>query len=223
MAPAKAARAAPPIAERDPHVEQFPDRLNETLTPPSQTAQAGDAAGNGRKSPTCKNLSITAKPPSNLASLLTRKAFVTSRLADFASKEQLELQTGHAAVWWPEVILKELVDNSLDECERAGVAPKIAVTVTADSITVKDNGGGMTAKVVKQILNYATKTSSNAAYVSPTRGQQGNALQTLLAMSHALTGKPGVTLIESGRVRHSITSPSIRFRAFRNSIIRPRR
>ena len=121
------------------------------------------------------------------------------------SKEQLELQTGHAATWWPELILRELVDNSLDECERAGVAPKIVITVAKDSIAVKDNGGGMTAKVVKQIMNYATKTSSNAAYVSPTRGQQGNALQTLLAMSHALTGEPGVTVIESRGVRHRVT------------------
>ena len=116
------------------------------------------------------------KPSTAVGSVLTRKAFVTSRLADFASKEQLELQTGHAATWWPEVILKGLVDNSLDECERAGVAPKIVITVAKDSISVSDNGGGMPAKVVKHILNYATKTSSNAVYVSPTRGQQGNAV-----------------------------------------------
>jgi hypothetical protein len=49
------------------------------------------------------------------------------------------------------------------------------------------------------------RTSSNSAYVSPTRGQQGNALQTLLAMAHALTGKPGLTVIESRGVRHQIT------------------
>jgi hypothetical protein len=152
----------------------------------------------------CKNLAVAAKPPTTVGGVLTRKAFVTSRLGDFASQEQLQLQTGHAAAWWPEVILKELVDNALDECERSGVAPEIVITVAKDSISVSDNGGGMPAKVVKQILNYATKTSSNAAYVSPTRGQQGNALQTLLAMSHAMTGEPGITLIESCGVRHRI-------------------
>jgi Histidine kinase-, DNA gyrase B-, and HSP90-like ATPase len=198
----EAARAAPALAERDPHVElKSGDRLNETLTSDLPTVQAGD----GSKIATCKNPAVAAKPLTNVGSALTRSTFSMSRLADFASKEQLELQTGHATVWWPNVILKELVDNALDETERAGVEPKIAIVVTAESISVSDNGGGMPPKVVEQTLDYATKTSSNAAYVSPTRGQQSNALQTLLAMGHALTGEPGVTQIESRGVRHSIT------------------
>ena len=42
MVPSRAARAAPAIAEHDPHVElKSGDRLNETLTSPSQIAQAG--------------------------------------------------------------------------------------------------------------------------------------------------------------------------------------
>ena len=40
---AKAARAAPAIAEHDPHVEQFPDRLSVSLTSDLPTVQAGDA------------------------------------------------------------------------------------------------------------------------------------------------------------------------------------
>jgi hypothetical protein len=46
--------------------------------------------------------------------------------------------------------------------------------------------------------------SSNAAYVSPTRGQQGNALQILFAMPYVLNGKEGEVLIESGGVEHAI-------------------
>ena len=98
-----------------------------------------------------------------------------------------------------------MIDNALDAAEGARVAPKIAITITGTSISVSDNGGGMPTKAVKQILNYATKASTNAAYVSPTRGQQGNALQTLFAMGHAVTGKPGLTVIESRGARHSIT------------------
>src|SRR5271166_1806903 len=132
--------------------------------------------------PTGKNHAVAAAPRTKVNPTLERKAFITSRLADFASKEELTRQIGHAPALWPEVALKELVDNALDECERAGVAPKIAITVAADSISVADNGGGLAPDTVEQILNYANKTSSNAAYVSPTRGQQGNALQTMLAM-----------------------------------------
>ncbi len=63
---------------------------------------------------------------------------------------------------------------------------------------------GFAAETVEQILNYGYRTSSNSAYVSPTRGQQGNALQTALAMAHALSGRPGITIIKSRGVRHRI-------------------
>ena len=103
------------------------------------------------------------------------------------------------------MVLKELVDNALDACEAAGIAPVIDIVVDEDRISVSDNGSGIAPETVERILDYAYKTSSNAAYVSPTRGQQGNALQTLLAMNYALTGKPGITTIESRGVQHTIS------------------
>jgi hypothetical protein len=93
----------------------------------------------------------------------------------------------------------------LDACEAGGVAPCIKIDVDHDRISVSDNGGGIGPETIDRILDYNFKTSSNAAYRSPTRGQQGNALQTILAMAHALTGRPGVTVIESRGVRHQIT------------------
>ena len=133
------------------------------------------------RQPTCKKSEVVAKPSSALNHVLARTAFVTSRLADFAEKDALVRLIGHPPSAWPLAALKELVDNSLDACEAAGVAPEIAITVADDRISVSDNGGGVPASRVKQILNYANKTSSNASYRSPTRGQQGNAFQTLLA------------------------------------------
>jgi C4-dicarboxylate-specific signal transduction histidine kinase len=121
------------------------------------------------KSSTGKNRTVDAKPLTKVGSVLTRKRFVTSRLADFADPKKLAVQIGHGPSWWPDVILKELVDNALDAAEGAGVGPKIAITITGTSISVSDNGGGMPTKAVKQILNYATKASTNAAHVSPTR------------------------------------------------------
>ena len=41
------------------------------------------------------------------------------------------------------------------------------------------------------------RVSSREAYVSPSRGQQGNALKTLVSMAFALDGSEGRTLIES--------------------------
>jgi hypothetical protein len=115
-----------------------------------------------------------------------RKVFRTSRLADFASIPELIKQTGQPPENWPLVILKELIDNALDEAEEADIAPEIEVVVGDNSITVADNGRGMRPAVVKSLLDYAVTTSSRAAYVSPSRGQQGNALQSILPMGFAL-------------------------------------
>ena len=153
---------------------------------------------------------MVAKPPPGGKSGddLKRTAFVTSRLADFVDPDKLRALVGHAQSVWPEVILKELVDNALDAAEGAGEAPEIEITINSNAITVKDNGGGMPTKTIRSLLSLENKTSTNSAIVSPTRGQQGHAFQTLLAMGHALTRKPGVTIIESHGVRHTITLTS---------------
>jgi hypothetical protein len=49
-----------------------------------------------------------------------------------------------------------------------------------------------------------TRTTSREAYVSPTRGAQGNALKTILAMPYALSGECGETIIESQGARHRV-------------------
>jgi signal transduction histidine kinase len=94
-----------------------------------------------------------------------RKVFRTSRLADFASIQELIKQTGQPPENWPLVILKECVDNAVDEAEEAG----IEVSVTDNSITVSDHGRGIKPAVVKSLVDYSVTTSSRAAYVSPTR------------------------------------------------------
>jgi DNA topoisomerase VI subunit B len=170
------------------------------MTSQAETTLPATQAGGA----TCKKPTVAATAPTKVGNSLSRTTFATSRLADFASKEELTRQIGHTTEWWSVVVLKELVDNALDACESAGVAPVIDVAVDDDGIRVSDNGYGIAPETVAQILDYAFKTSSNAAYVSPTRGQQGNALQTLLAMQHARTGQPGVTIIESRGVLHRI-------------------
>ena len=68
--------------------------------------------------------------------ILERATFRTSRLLDFCSRKELIAQTGHQPEEWPLVLLKELVDNALDACEEAQVAPEIAITVNGHGVTV---------------------------------------------------------------------------------------
>jgi DNA topoisomerase VI subunit B len=144
---------------------------------------------------------------------LTRVAFKVSRLMEFCTKQELQNQTGHAVHDWPLVVLKELVDNALDACEEAEVAPVISISVGPGSITVQDNASGIETGTIKSILDYSIRVSSREAYVSPTRGAQGNALKTILAMGYVLdrecedgnNSEPvGRTIIETRGVKHRI-------------------
>jgi DNA topoisomerase VI subunit B len=145
---------------------------------------------------------------------LTRVAFRVSRLMEFCTKRELQNQTGHSVNDWPLVVLKELMDNALDACEEAEVAPVISITVRPGSITIQDNAGGIETDTIKSILDYTIRVSSREAYVSPTRGAQGNALKTILAMGYVLDREreredinneaAGVTIIETHGVKHRI-------------------
>src|SRR5262249_36331086 len=129
-----------------------------------------------------------------------------SRLADFCSTDELTIQTGHAPSRWALVVLKELCDNALDACEEAGIPPEITIDVSTSSgqIVISDNGPGIPVETIQGVIDFANRTSSRAAYVSPTRGSQGNALKTVLAMAFVLDGRSGETLIETSGQAHRI-------------------
>ena len=138
---------------------------------------------------------------------LNRATFKTSRMLDFASQKELIAQIGHSTDAWPVVIEKELLDNGIDGAEEAGTAPVITVTVDRGGITVEDNGPGIPADVIEDILDFRVRVSSREAYVSPTRGAQGNALKTIVAMPFVLDGLP-----RSDRDRSTSRSPCDRLR-----------
>jgi DNA topoisomerase VI subunit B len=139
------------------------------------------------------------------ASTLVRTTFTTSRLLEFCSEKELIAQTGTPVKDWPVYLLKELVDNALDACEEVGRAPEITIEVGDGKIVVADNGPGLPVDTVKRILDFSVRVSSREAYVSPTRGAQGNALKTVLAMPFALDGDVGRVVIEAHEVAHEIT------------------
>src|SRR5262249_37053155 len=74
-----------------------------------------------------------------------------------------------------------------------------------DHFVVADEGPGVPPEVVEAALDFSTRTSSNSKYVSPTRGQLGNALKCVLAAPAVLfPGRgAGVTITARG-VEHRI-------------------
>ena len=142
---------------------------------------------------------------------LSRIHFETNRALDFLSRKELIAQTGHQVAEWPLVCLKELVDNGLDACEEADVAPAIQIRVDDRGLTVQDIGPGIPATVIDSVLDFNIRISSREAYVSPCRGAQGNALKTVVAMPFALCGAGSVTICSHG-LRHEITVTADRVR-----------
>jgi DNA topoisomerase VI subunit B len=161
-------------------------------------------------------LQIAELNPQKQRHKLTRVPFEVSRLMEFCSLRELQNQTGHDVWDWPAVVLKELLDNALDACEEAGVAPVVKVSVDSKTgtIVIEDNGPGIPKETIQSVCDYTVRVSSREAYVSPSRGAQGNALKTILAMGYVLDRErssqadaaeaTGRTVIETMGIAHEI-------------------
>src|SRR5215218_1078908 len=138
---------------------------------------------------------------------LQRTTFEISRAAEYFDARQLSALVGVPQDEFASVCLKELVDNSLDACEAAGVPPVVGVKVELDDeiirLSVSDNGPGLPAEVVRKVLDYNIRVSDKAAYRSPTRGAQGNALKTVIGIPYAL-GSREPLVVEAQGVSHRI-------------------
>jgi DNA topoisomerase VI subunit B len=138
---------------------------------------------------------------------LERTAFETSRTAEYFDARQLSTLTGVPTSEFASVCLKELIDNALDACETAGVVPEIDVEVQYEQgvirLAVLDNGTGIPAEVVRKVIDYNVRVSDKAAYRSPTRGAQGNALKTIIGIPYALGSREPLVLNAQG-VSHRI-------------------
>lgn len=137
---------------------------------------------------------------------MTRATFTVSRAAEFFSEKELQMQMGASRSYWLPMLLKELIDNALDACEGADTSAEINVTVTVtdEFVQVQDNGPGIPPITVTNSLDYLTRTSSNNLYVSPSRGQLGNALKCLYAAGFVAHGT-GLVEITAKGIHHRIT------------------
>ncbi|MFM7219406.1 MAG: ATP-binding protein, partial [Nodosilinea sp.] len=108
---------------------------------------------------------------------LDRPVFHLSRENEYFTEKELGIQFGYPKAAWAIVLVKELIDNSLDACERCKISPQIEVELTRDSVSIQDNGDGLPEQALLGSLDYTIRASSNTFFVSPTRGQLGNALK----------------------------------------------
>ena len=135
---------------------------------------------------------------------LRRTTFATKRVMEFFAEKELNMQLGHSRAMWPIALLKELLDNAIDAAELAGIAPEITVTLTLDGFSVDDNGPGLPVETLERSLDYLVRVSDKAYYVSPTRGQLGNALKCVWAAPFVAGGTYGRVDVTTAGTRHQI-------------------
>jgi DNA topoisomerase VI subunit B len=135
---------------------------------------------------------------------LKRETFITDRTLEFFSEKELQMQMGCSRNSWPVAIVKELIDNSLDACETVGILPEIEVLLDSKGVSVKDNGPGLPVKTLEQSLNYMVRVSDKNYYISPSRGQLGNALKCLWAMPYVIDGGNGRVDVSTKSKTHRI-------------------
>jgi DNA topoisomerase VI subunit B len=134
---------------------------------------------------------------------LNRTTFEVSRELEFFSEKELQMQIGHGRKLWPVALLKELIDNALDACETANVSPQVEVAIEDDAFIVRDNGPGLPKETLARSLDYLKRVSDKTFYVSPTRGQLGNALKVVWTAPFVAHGEGRVEVWSQG-LHHTI-------------------
>lgn len=86
---------------------------------------------------------------------------------------------------WPEVFVKELIDNSLDAVDLLDTKA-IDIVCEGGLFAVRDNAGGIPESAFDDIYDFNLHVSSKRHTRTVSRGAQGNALKTVIALCYRL-------------------------------------
>jgi len=117
-----------------------------------------------------------------------RRMLGRTELSKYINPQVLPQQTGCDLSDLDDFILKELVDNALDACDETST-PTVDIVFDTDqflTLTVKDNGIGLTQDRVEKIMDFNKSYSTKSYYKYPTRGALGNALKCVIGAPYAL-------------------------------------
>ncbi len=105
---------------------------------------------------------------------------------------------------WLLILLKELLDNSLDASEQITDSPLIEFSIDNEgTLALSDNGPGLPAPVINGALDYNIRISDKNGRIAPSRGQLGNALKCLFAVPLIINGETHIEIV-SQKLHHDI-------------------
>ncbi|MDD5416832.1 MAG: DNA topoisomerase VI subunit B, partial [Candidatus Aenigmarchaeota archaeon] len=101
------------------------------------------------------------------------------------------------------IAVKEMVDNSLDACQEAGILPEVTIKIRELSedrarVSVEDNGPGIVKEQIPRVfgkLLYGSKFYK----MRQGRGQQGIGVSAALLYSQLTTGKPAIVISRTSK------------------------
>jgi DNA topoisomerase VI subunit A len=114
-----------------------------------------------------------------------REILESSRVAEYFSFEGLRTLTGLPESRWHYAILKELIDNALDAIDELD-EKWVHLEIAGSYLKVSDSGKGISRETLDRIYDFNVYVSSKREFITCTRGVQGNALKTIIAICYLL-------------------------------------
>ncbi len=112
-----------------------------------------------------------------------REVLETSRQVEYFNTDGLRTLTGLDESFWDFAILKELLDNALDAINET-INKRVRIHFENDKLAIYDSGSGIPEQVLDTIFDFEKYVSSKRFFKTPTRGFQGNALKTVIAICY---------------------------------------
>lgn len=109
------------------------------------------------------------------------KTYKTAMIADYFTEDELVKKIGLPKGYWDEVVIKELIDNALDSIEPLS-KKCVEVNCNINSMSIFDNGVGISKDTVKSIYDFNYYVSKNRHFITASRGKQGNGLKTIISI-----------------------------------------
>lgn len=124
--------------------------------------------------------------------LKQRRFHTDTRTSENFTKKGLETLTGVNTSSWITYMVKELVDNSLEACDKPDIeiTAKLDIADRVESFSVRDNGRGISEEQISKIFcDIERFGGTKRHYKLLTRGNQGNALMTVLGIQNLLNSR----------------------------------
>ncbi|GEM_PF-1430542 len=102
---------------------------------------------------------------------------------EYFEKSGLQEIIGMPPDRWNNIIVKELIDNSLDELDKKKDEKEIRIISCYNHFAISDSGRGFSEELLDEIYDFSKYVSSKL-YRKVSRGMRGNALKTIIGICY---------------------------------------